>query len=128
VNVVGNIMLSGIATLLYVKPVTDLCTGMWGFNTEALRNMKLDSTHFDIEAEMFAESAKNDLRIGEVPIAYLNREGESKLIPMEAGFMILRKLVQRRFLTAKRNGTELVSEKESSYATTLAQQWAEGYE
>ena len=127
-NYVGNFILCNIASLLYVQRVTDLCTGMWGFNTETLKNMRLDSTHFDIEAEMFAESAKNCLRIGEVPIAYLNREGESKLIPMEAGFMILRKLVQRRFATAKRVRTELILEKESSYATTLAQQWAEGYE
>jgi dolichol-phosphate mannosyltransferase len=105
-----------------VQRVTDLCTGMWGFNTETLKNMQLDSTHFDIEAEMFAESAKNCLRIGEVPIAYLNREGESKLIPMEAGFMILRKLVQRRFVSARRIENGHILEKESSYATTLAQQ------
>jgi glycosyltransferase involved in cell wall biosynthesis len=121
-NYVGNFILSNIASLLYVQRVTDLCTGMWGFNTETLKNMQLDSTHFDIEAEMFAESAKNCLRIGEVPIAYLNREGESKLIPMEAGFMILRKLVQRRFVSARRIENGHILEKESSYATTLAQQ------
>ena len=127
-NVFGNIVLSNIATMLYVKPVTDLCTGMWGFNTEALRNMQLDSTHFDLEAEMFAESAKNRMRIGEVPIDYLTRDGESKLIPMEAGFMILRKLFQRRFATAKRIRTKVTSEKESSSTTSLAQQWVKGYE
>jgi dolichol-phosphate mannosyltransferase len=118
-NYFGNFVLSNMASLLYAQPVTDLCTGMWGFNTEALRNMRLDSSQFDIEAEMFAESAKNGLRIGEVPIAFLSREGESKLIPMEAGFMILWKLVQRRFSTAKRVETMLVLEKESSHATTL---------
>lgn len=121
-NYFGNVMLSQMASLLYLKPVTDLCTGMWGFDTQALKNMRLDSTHFDIEAEMFAECAKNGLKIGEVPIEYLSREGESKLIPMEAGFMILRKLVQRRYLTAKRTHAEPASEKESSHATTLAQQ------
>jgi len=121
-NYFGNVMLSQMASLLYLKPVTDLCTGMWGFDTQALKNMRLDSTHFDIEAEMFAECAKNGLRIGEVPIEYLSREGESKLIPMEAGFMILRKLVQRRYMTAKRAHAEPASEKESSHATTLAQQ------
>jgi len=127
-NIFGNRMLSNLATMLYVKPVSDLCTGMWGFNTEALRNMKLDSTHFDIEAEMFAELAKNMMRIGEVPIEYLKREGESKLIPMEAGFMILKKLIQRRFATAERIAVKATSEKESSHTTSLAQQWVEGYE
>ncbi|MDD1767332.1 MAG: glycosyltransferase [Methanomassiliicoccales archaeon] len=127
-NIFGNRMLSNLATMLYVKPVSDLCTGMWGFNTEALRNMKLDSTHFDIEAEMFAELAKNMMKIGEVPIEYLKREGESKLIPMEAGFMILKKLIQRRFATAERIAVKATAEKESSHTTSLAQQWVEGYE
>jgi len=127
-NYFGNFVLSNMASLLFVQHVTDLCTGMWGFSTETLRNMRLDSTYFDIEAEMFAESAKNGLSIGEVPIAYLEREGESKLIPMEAGFMILRKLLQRRFATAKKIETKPILEKESSYVTTLAQKWAEGYE
>lgn len=127
-NIFGNRMLSNLATILYVKPVSDLCTGMWGFNTEALRNMKLDSTHFDIEAEMFAELAKNMMKIGEVPIEYLKRDGESKLIPMEAGFMILKKLIQRRFATAERVAVKATAEKESSHTTSLAQQWVEGYE
>lgn len=127
-NIFGNRMLSNLATMLYVKPVSDLCTGMWGFNTEALRNMKLDSTHFDIEAEMFAELAKNMMKIGEVPIEYLKRDGESKLIPMEAGFMILKKLIQRRFATAERVAVKATAEKESSHTTSLAQQWVEGYE
>ena len=101
-NRLGNKMLSLIASALYFKKVTDLCTGMWGFNTAALKGMNLDSTHFDIEAEMFAECAKNGMRIEEVPITYLKRSGESKLMPMSAGFMIFRKLFQRRFSNASR--------------------------
>ncbi|MDH7507848.1 MAG: glycosyltransferase [Methanomassiliicoccales archaeon] len=96
-NYLGNLMLSLIASIIYQKKTTDLCTGMWGFSTQALRQMDLDSTHFDLEAEMFAECSKRGFRIGEVPINYLPRAGNSKLIPTVAGFAIFKKLIQRRF-------------------------------
>ena len=97
-NYVGNLMLSLIASIIYQKRTTDLCTGMWGFSTQALRQMNLDSSHFDLEAEMFAECSKRKFRIGEVPIYYQPRMGRSKLVPADAGFAILRKLIQRRFV------------------------------
>ena len=98
VNWVGNYMLCGLATLMYSKKTSDLCTGMWGFKTSALRTLSLDSCGFDLEAEIFAESAKNRFRIGEVPITYRCRRGESKLVPINAGLMIALKLIVRRVM------------------------------
>ena len=89
-----------MASLLYQQPCTDLCTGMWGFNATALDTLELDSRHFELEAEMFAESAKKGLRMAEVPITYYPRLGETKLIPLKAGFTILDKLMRRRFFNA----------------------------
>lgn len=100
-NHIGNILLSDMATVLYQTPVTDLCTGMWGFDADALKKMDLNSIHFELEAEMFAESAKKGLRIEEVPVHYRVREGESKLVPLKAGMMIFGKLLTRRFVSAK---------------------------
>ncbi|NLK25668.1 MAG: glycosyltransferase [Euryarchaeota archaeon] len=99
-NFFGNIMLSNLASMLYQRRCTDLCTGMWGFSANALNTLELDSRHFELEAEMFAESAKKGLHIVEVPITYLPREGETKLVPLKAGFTILNKLLQRRFYNA----------------------------
>lgn len=99
-NHFGNVVLSDLASMLYQHRCTDLCTGMWGFNSKALDTLELDSRHFELEAEMFAESAKKGLRIAEVPINYLPREGETKLVPLQAGFTILSKLMQRRFFNA----------------------------
>jgi glycosyltransferase involved in cell wall biosynthesis len=100
-NHFGNIMLSDIASLLYQKHCTDLCTGMWGFNIDALKQMDLNSRHFELEAEMFAESAKKGLNVEEVPITYRVREGDTKLVPIKAGFAILSKLLERRFWSAE---------------------------
>ena len=99
-NHFGNIVLSDVATLLYQHPCTDLCTGMWGFNSHALRTLELDSKHFELEAEMFAETVKKGLRLEEISINYLPRAGETKLVPLKAGVTIMTKLLERRFWSA----------------------------
>lgn len=99
-NRFGNTVLSDVASMLYQQRCTDLCTGMWGFNARALDVLDLDSKHFELEAELFAESSKKGLRIIEVPISYLPRKGETKLVPLKAGLTILDKLLERRFFNA----------------------------
>jgi len=99
-NHFGNILLSDIATLLYQQRCTDLCTGMWGFNGQALRTLELSSKHFELEAELFAESVKKGLNVREIPIHYLPRAGETKLVPLKAGVTIVTKLFERRFWSA----------------------------
>ncbi len=100
-NHFGNILLSDFASLLYQQRCTDLCTGMWGFNGQALRTLELNSKHFELEAELFAESSKKGLRVEEIPIIYLPRAGETKLVPLKAGFTIMTKLLERRFWSAQ---------------------------
>jgi len=99
-NRFGNIVLSDVASILYRHPCTDLCTGMWGFNAAALKALELDSRHFELEAELFAESLRKGLKVDEVAISYLPRKGETKLVPWKAGFAILSKLLERRFWSA----------------------------
>lgn len=99
-NYLGNLGLSAVASVIYLHPCSDLCTGLWGFRLDAIRSMSLDSVRFELEAEMFAVSVRNRLRIKELPIIYLPREGETKLVPINSGFMIFRKLIQRRWVGA----------------------------
>ncbi len=116
-NLLGNLLLSSIASVVYLHPVSDLCTGLWGFRTSSLRLLSLDSLAFELEAEMFAEAVKNGLKIDEVPISYLKREGESKLVPIKSGVMILVKLMERRIFTANRDVEMLEQESRSSSPT-----------
>lgn len=80
----GNVVLSSLASLLYGRRCRDLCTGMWGFRSEALHALPLQSHRFELEAEMFALASRLDLRIREVPIDYLPRRGSSKLTMSDA--------------------------------------------
>jgi glycosyltransferase involved in cell wall biosynthesis len=118
-NKAGNRILSLIASAVYAHPVTDLCTGMWGFRTEVLRAMSLNSNYFELEAELFAESAKRRLRIKEVPIRYSKRIGHSKLIPIKAGFLIAAKLFERRFAEPTSTAYEESTEGEIRKAMAL---------
>ena len=100
-NRVGNHGLSFLASALYGRRCTDVCTGMWAFRRETMRQLHLTSTHFEIEAEMFARAARADLRICELPIRYGRREGQTKLGSVTDGLRIGWALVRFRLSGAK---------------------------
>jgi len=97
-RLVGNHLLSFIASMLYGTRISDLCTGYWGFCRVAIEGLKLDATGFELEANMFAEIAKKGYRIAEVPILYRRRPSSSKLSSLKAGFLIGQTLVKKRFM------------------------------
>lgn len=100
VHRVGNTLLSLGATMLYGRRVRDLCTGLWGFRTDALRDLPLRSTGFDLESELFALSSRLHLRIRHTAVDYLPRTGPSKLTTSD-GLRIGWCLVRNRFATLK---------------------------
>jgi len=97
-NYFGNRVLTGAANILFPNghKVSDVCTGMWGFNGDVVKKLKLDSKHFDIEAEMFAKCVKMGYRIGEVPIHYNKRVAPSKLSSMKHGISIATRLLKEK--------------------------------
>lgn len=97
-NFLGNRLLSSFASILFGKRVTDVCTGMWGFRLDALKRMALNSTGFEIEAELFAQATKSKLRVAEVPITYRRRDGVAKLSFAKDAMVIAAKLARKRFL------------------------------
>lgn len=96
----GNRMLSMGATLLYGRRVRDLCTGLWGFRSDALQRLPLRSTGFELESELFALSARLGLRIRHTDVDYLPRTGTSKLTTSD-GLRIGWCLVRNRFASLK---------------------------
>ena len=78
-NLVGNRLLALVASLLYGKKISDLCTGYWGFTRKAVKNLDLDAKGFEIEAAIFASLARKGYRIVEVPVQYRRRATPSKL-------------------------------------------------
>lgn len=92
----GNAMLSLSARVLYGRRCPDLCTGLWGFRTEALRALPMQSTGFELEAELFSLAARLRFRIAHTPVDYLPRRGTTKLTARD-GLRIGWCLVRSRF-------------------------------
>src|SRR5207247_1078768 len=76
--------------------VTDVCTGMWAFNADTLRELSLEARGFDLEADLFGSAALKEARITELPIDYAARIGPPKLIPLRTGLKIALRLFKRR--------------------------------
>jgi dolichol-phosphate mannosyltransferase len=110
-NVVGNILLTSLARLLFHVKISDVCTGLWGYRRAALRRLELAADGFEIEAEMFAECVRKGLCIAEIPITYRAREDQPKLSSLRDGAKIGLFLLKRRVRLAQLNGGLSESEK-----------------
>jgi glycosyltransferase involved in cell wall biosynthesis len=103
-NIVGNTLLTALARLLFFEKISDLCTGLWGFRSDAIRRLELEACGFEIEAEMFAECVRKGLRIAEIPITYRARKDQPKLSSLRDGIKIGLFLFTRRLQRTQRNG------------------------
>ena len=103
-NVVGNVLLTSLARLLFQVNISDVCTGLWGYRRDAIQRLELAASGFEIEADMFAECVRKGLRIAEIPITYRAREDQPKLSSLRDGAKIGLFLCKRRLQRAKGNG------------------------
>jgi len=94
-NYLGNKLLSLFASIVFRTHVSDLCSGMWAFESERLKSLDLRANGFDLEADIFAECALRGIPILEIPIRYDRRIGEPKL-RLKEGFRIALALLKKR--------------------------------
>tara|TARA_Y100000589_G_scaffold236184_1_gene223617 strand:+ start:50 stop:766 length:717 start_codon:yes stop_codon:yes gene_type:complete len=97
-NWLGNHILTWLAVFLHRAYISDLCTGFWLLTRDSINQMKLNSTGFEIEAEMYTSAAYNQLKIHEIPIHYDIRIGRSKLGSIGDGIRIAMKIIRRKFV------------------------------
>jgi len=111
-NYLGNRVLSAVASFLFQSPISDVCSGMWAFDSEQLKSLGLTADGFDIEADVFARCARKGIPITEIPIPYHRRIGEAKLRVWE-GLRIAFALLRERLLVADDLHREVPSERPS---------------
>jgi len=99
-NLLGNLALSGAASILHGTDAADVCSGCWVMRRDLVQDLRLNSTGFEIEAEIFSASIAAGHHPRWVPICYERRRGTAKLTSVLDGLRILRKLVVRRLLVA----------------------------
>ncbi len=95
-NLIGNYLLTFMASVLYRTKTTDLCTGYWGMRGEVISNLKLSANGFQLEAELFTQLARRGYRIAQLPICYRRRASPPKLNSLNDGIRIGWKLITNR--------------------------------
>jgi glycosyltransferase involved in cell wall biosynthesis len=76
---VGNPILTGMLNRLFGIKVSDAHCGMRAVRSSALRRLDLHSTGMEFASEMVFKAFRRKLAVGEIPIDYFPRTGESKL-------------------------------------------------
>ncbi len=95
-NLVGNYLLSLMASILYRTALTDLCTGYWGLRGEVIPSLKLSANGFQLEAELFTQLARRGYPIAQLPIYYRRRATSPKLSSLKDGIKIGWTLITNR--------------------------------
>lgn len=99
----GNRALVVLTNLMFRQRFTDLCYGYLAFDRVRMQQLGLNSSGFEIEAEIITKSAMNGLRITEVASFETPRlSGSSNLHALRDGVRILRTLFRER-----RNGPRI---------------------
>jgi glycosyltransferase involved in cell wall biosynthesis len=103
-NLVGNYLLSLIATAFYGKKISDVCSGFWGFRGEVIKVLQLRAAAFDLEAEIFSQLTRRGYTIAEIPVDYRRRPSPPKLRSLRDGTRIGWALITRRFRRLDKSG------------------------
>ncbi|MEM4309296.1 MAG: glycosyltransferase family 2 protein [Candidatus Nitrosocaldus sp.] len=84
----GNAVITKVFNLLINTNLSDVCSGMYMLKTDTMKEIDLNTSGFDVEAEIAAQIASIG-NITEVPINYRARIGRQKLSTWKHGFRII---------------------------------------
>jgi len=97
-HLLGNNLLTLITNVLYNTTLSDMETGYKVFRKKVIKNLKLRSNGFSIEAEVTAKIFKKKLLVYEIPISYFGRSyKEGKKITWRHGVSAVFALLWYRF-------------------------------
>ncbi len=95
-NLLGNRLLNLTASVLFLRSVHDMLTGIRVFKCKTLKNLNLKAQNFEIETEITLRCIRKGIKIIEIPCHYYERKGETKLNPLKDGFRILKRILLER--------------------------------
>ena len=96
-NKFGNLALSLVFDLLFLQKVKDTQSGFRAVKKVFLKNLTYRDYGMPYVTEQLIKLAKEGARIGEIPITYRPRIGETKLCAWTDGFKILKCIFKERF-------------------------------
>jgi glycosyltransferase involved in cell wall biosynthesis len=90
---IGTPAITFLLSLFTGSRIRDSQCGIRAFTRDAYERMELRSTGMELASEMVLKAARRGLRVGEVPVPYAVRQGESKLNTFRDGWRHLRFLL-----------------------------------
>ncbi len=80
ITIASNRVVSYLLSVRYGGDLTDIQTGYWTFNRNAIERLlpSLHSTRFEIELEIFAKAKSRGLVLKELPVGFRQRFGRTK--------------------------------------------------
>ena len=87
---IGNPVLTAILNVFFGVKVSDAHCGLRAIRRSTVARLDLHATGMEFASEMILKSAKRGIPVGEVPIDYYPRTGESKLNTWRDGWRHLR--------------------------------------
>lgn len=95
---IGNVFMTFLTNVLYNSTLSDMTTCYKSFKRDFVKDIKIKSNGFDIEAELTAKILKKKARLYEIPISYYGRRyDEGKQIRFYHAFEIILALLRYRF-------------------------------
>ena len=87
---IGNPVLSGLVRLFFGVKIKDIHCGIRAIKRESLNKINLRARGMEFASEMIIKATKENLLITEIPVAYNERFGSSKLNSFQDGWRHLR--------------------------------------
>jgi glycosyltransferase involved in cell wall biosynthesis len=97
VNFIGNIGFGLIASVLFMRWLPDLHSGMRAYRRSLIHGLKYDPRGAALPVELLTRPIKIGARVKVLPIAYNARIGVSTMRPMESAWWTLKRLARVRF-------------------------------
>lgn len=99
-RIFGNMVLAAFASLLFLRPLTDICSGYTAFWKKALQRLGFlnSGRPSDVESALILTAIKRGLRIREVGHTDRGRiAGESKMPSLREGWNNIKLIISKRF-------------------------------
>ena len=94
----GNRIINAAILLLTGRHTSDSQSGFRAFKRDALRELALSSSGYEIETEITVKLLRNGFRVSEVPIECRERvSGSTRISSFVDGFKILKEILRATF-------------------------------
>lgn len=98
VNFIGNKGFAFIASVLFLRKVSDLHSGMRAYKKELIDSLKIDPKGAALPVELLLRPMKLGYNIKIIYIDYFQRIGEPTMRPLESAWWTLKRILRSRFL------------------------------